>query len=167
MKLLLVTATEEDISAITEIHNACARELTALHGKGHWTYESTDKGVRFAMTRPKSKLLVAKHQNKVIGTLVLATKKPWAIDINYFTPVKQPLYLTGMAVHPKWQRKGVGGFMLKAIIPIVTEWPAQAIRLDAYDHAAGAGAFYSKCGYAERGHVKYKGNPLIYFEWLI
>lgn len=166
-KLSFVSAIEEDIPTITSIHNACSHKLTAQHGKGHWTYESTDKGVRFAMTRPKSKLLVAKNGNEVLGTLVLATKKPWAIDTNYFTPVKQPLYLTGMAVHPQWQRKGIGSFMLKEIIAVATQWPAQAIRLDAYDHAAGAGAFYSKCGYTERGHVSYKGNPLIYFEWLL
>jgi hypothetical protein len=39
--------------------------------------------------------------------------------------------------------------------------------LDAYDAAAGAGRFYARCGYQERGRVVYKGDPLIYFELLL
>ena len=41
------------------------------------------------------------------------------------------------------------------------------IRLDAYDAAASAGAFYAKCGYREVGRVVYKKNPLVYYERLI
>ena len=46
-------------------------------------------------------------------------------------------------------------------------WPAQAIRLDAFDAEAGAGLFYAKCGYAERGRVTYRNVPLIYYERLL
>jgi hypothetical protein len=45
--------------------------------------------------------------------------------------------------------------------------PADAIRLDAYDAQAGAGPFYTKCGYRELAHVVYKNNPLIYFERIL
>ena len=31
----------------------------------------------------------------------------------------------------------------------------------------GAGRFYLTCGYEERGHVVYKGNPLVYYELLL
>ena len=43
---------------------------------------------------------------------------------------------------------------------------AHAIRLDAYAGAAGAGEFYARCGYALRGRVVYRGNPLRYYEML-
>ena len=39
--------------------------------------------------------------------------------------------------------------------------------LDAYDAKAGAGGFYARCGFAERGRVVYKGDPLIYYERLL
>ena len=45
--------------------------------------------------------------------------------------------------------------------------PAHAIRLDAYDSPAGAGDFYTKCGFRERGRVVYRGDPLIYYELLL
>jgi hypothetical protein len=50
---------------------------------------------------------------------------------------------------------------------IAESWPADAIRLDAYDAKAGAGSFYSKCGFHERGRVVYKGDPLVYYELLL
>jgi len=166
MKASLSLASLNDIAAIVAIKNEAAQQLTSLYGKGHWSYQCTENGVQYEM-KGNSKLLVAKYDNVIVGTLNLVTKKPWAIDVTYFTKVKQPIYLIGMAVHPDWQRKSIGRHMLQQVKPFVIAWPAQAIRLDAYDNTAGAGEFYRKCGYTERGRVVYKNNPLIYFELLV
>ena len=165
MNLSLIQANEDDVPIIVKIANETAQHLTSLYGKGHWSFQCTETNVRYGM-RGKSKLLVAKNDDAIIGSLNLVTKKPWAIEVIYFTKVVQPLYLIGMAVHPAWQRKGIGTFMLQELKTFVIAWPAQAVRLDAYDGAVGAGEFYRKCGYTERGHVIYKNNPLIYFEML-
>jgi GNAT superfamily N-acetyltransferase len=103
----------------------------------------------------------------IVATLQLATKKPWAIDTKYFTPVKKPLYLIGMIVAPELQGKGVGRRLLEEATAMARKWPADAIRLDAYDSEAGAGPFYAKCGYREVGRVIYKTVPLIYYELLL
>ena len=108
--------------------------------------------------------VIARANRRIIGTLRLATKKPWAIDTAYFTPAERPLYLTGMAVLPSHQRTGIGRQLMKQAETIARAWPADAIRLDAFDAAAGAGPFYAKCGYREVAHVVYKNDPLIYFE---
>jgi GNAT superfamily N-acetyltransferase len=120
------------------------------------------------MRLPKfSRILIARSNRRIIGTLRLATKKPWAIDISYFTPADKPLYLTGMAVHPSLQRTGIGRQLLKQAEAIARAWPADAIRLDAFDAEAGAGSFYAKCAYREVAHVVYKNDPLIYFELIV
>jgi GNAT superfamily N-acetyltransferase len=72
-----------------------------------------------------------------------------------------------MAVAVTHQGQGLGRLALEDARAVAASWPAHAIRLDAYDHAAGAGEFYLECGYAERGHVVYKGDPLVYFELLL
>jgi ribosomal protein S18 acetylase RimI-like enzyme len=97
----------------------------------------------------------------------LATKKPWAIDVDYFTPVQRPLYLTGMAVSVAHQGQGLGSMALEDACTIAEEWPSEAVRLDAYDTGAGAGGFYARCGFTERGRVVYKGDPLVYYERLL
>jgi GNAT superfamily N-acetyltransferase len=72
-----------------------------------------------------------------------------------------------MAVQPSLQGQGLGRAMLIEAERIGRAWPANAICLDAYDTAAGAGGFYAACGYEERGRVTYRGTPLIYYERLL
>jgi len=110
---------------------------------------------------------VGRAGKRILTVLRLATKKPWAIDVAYFTPVKRPLYLTGLAVAVTHQGQGLGRLALDDARAVATDWPAGAIRLDAYDHAAGAGSFYLGSGYHERGHVIYRDNPLVYYELLL
>jgi GNAT superfamily N-acetyltransferase len=112
-------------------------------------------------------MLVARDDREIVGVLRLATKKPWAIDPSYFRTVSRPLYLTDMAVKPALQRQGVGRRLLVEAVATAKQWPADAIRLDAYDAPAGGGGFYSKCGFHEVGRHRYKGTPLIYFELLL
>jgi GNAT superfamily N-acetyltransferase len=111
--------------------------------------------------------MVARNSSGIVGTLQLQTKKPWAIDVSYFTAVKKALYLTGMAVALTHQKKGIGRLLLDEAIKQARSWPADAVRLDAYDHAAGAGDFYAKCGFREVGRVTYRQSPLIYFEMVL
>ena len=114
-----------------------------------------------------SRVFVARQGNEIVGTLRLATKKPWAIDTTYFSKCRTPLYLLAMAVPPAKQRHGIGRRCLAEIRQIAEAWPAGAIRLDAYDSPAGAGNFYARCGYTEVGRKTYRETPLIYYELLL
>jgi len=161
----LELATADDAEAIATLRTAVAADLTRRHGLGHWSAQVSDAGVRRSLQ--SSRVYVARQDGRIVGTLRLATKKPWAIDPARFTPVARPLYLTDMAVAVTGQRQGIGRRCLEDAVEIARQWPADAIRLDAYDAAAGAGAFYAKCGYREMGRASYRGVPLLYFELLI
>jgi GNAT superfamily N-acetyltransferase len=165
MRLKLQPATTDQAPAIAALRTATAENLTARHGQGPWSSATSEKGVLFTMRN--SAVYVAMRRNKIIATLTLATKKPWAIDRKYFSPAKRPLYLVAMAVHPDWQRQGVGRLCVEEAKRLATQWPGDAIFLDAYDAAAGAGEFYRKCGFREVGRVTYRNAPLIYFEMLL
>jgi GNAT superfamily N-acetyltransferase len=114
-----------------------------------------------------SQVVVARKGKNIVGTMRLATKKPWAIDASYFTPVKKAIYLTHMAVIPAQQRQGIGQALLKEAAKQARAWPADAVRLDAFDADAGAGGFYAKCGFRECGRKTYRKAPLVYFEMLL
>ncbi len=168
MKLAFATATNSDAAELAALHCAVSEHLTRQYGQGRWSSAQTERGVLNDLRKPKfSRILMARRGARIVATLRLATKKPWAIDTAYFTPAKRPLYLTSMAVHPDIQRGGVGRLLLKEAEAMAQAWPADAIRLDAFDAEAGAGHFYSKCGFREVAHVKYKGNPLVYFELVL
>ena len=111
-----------------------------------------------------SKVFVARAGKEIVATLRLTTKKPWAIDTSYFSPCRRPLYLLAMAVTPSKQREGIGKWCLQQAVRLARKWPAEAIRLDAYDAQVGAGPFYARCGWAEVGRASYRNTPLIYYE---
>ena len=161
----ITLATTEDAAAIAEVISLAARDLTAKFGQGHWSAIATEKGVLNGMGR--SKILIAKNAEEVVGTLRLTTTRPWVIDPDYFTPVQHPIYLVDMAIRPDHQRMGVGKLLIEEAKSITTKWTGDAIRLDAYEGSAGAGEFYKKCGFTERGRIVYRTVPHIYFEWLI
>ena len=161
----LVPAIPEEAAAISELRNAVARHLTAAYGYGHWSSEVSERGVLARMRT--GRVYVARRGRRLSATLCLATKKPWAIDVDYFTLVRRPLYLTDMAVAPELQRQGIGRRCLAEALRLARAWPAESIRLDAYDANAGAGEFYQRCGYREMGRVVYRKVPLIYYEALL
>ena len=165
LRLTFATARESDAAAIAAVRSAAAEHLTEEFGGGHWSGLTSERGVLSAMRT--SRVLVARRGREIVGTLRLATKKPWAIDASYYTKVARPLYLTDMAVDPGIQRMGVGRALLEEAAAVARAWPADAIRLDSYDAAAGAGPFYERCGYREVGRASYRGNPLIYYEKLL
>lgn len=162
-------ARDEDAAAITAVRVRAAEHLTAGFGRGHWSSIATERGIVQALQLPlhRSRTLVARDGPRILGTLRIATRKPWAIDAAYFSEVPQPIYLTDMAVDPLVQRTGVGRALLAEAAHEVRRWPGQAIRLDAYDAPAGAGGFYRSCGYREVGRVVFRGVPLVYFELLL
>lgn len=158
-------ATPDDAVAIAAVRNRANEDLTARFGQGHWSGHCTDRGVLFDQRH--AQVFVAVQAREIVATWVLATKKPWAIDRSYFTPVKRPLYLINMAVAPAHQRHGIGRKCVEHAVAATKAFPAGALWLDAYDHAAGAGEFYRRCGFREVGRAKFRTSKLIYFEWLI
>ena len=158
-------ATEADIDAIANLGVASARTLTQQFGPGHWSREPTAGGVRNGLRHAKT--VVGRVGADIVCVARLARKKPWAIDVSYFTACRQPLYLTDMAVLPARRGQGVGRSCLVEVLAVARAWPGDAVRLDAYDAPAGAGRFYERCGFAPRGGVTYRGVPLLYFERLL
>ena len=158
-------ARSEDVKAVVALRTATARDLTERFGRGHWSNEPTERGTLYDVRI--SRVWLARSGRAAVATFALSTRKPWAIDQSYFTPCEQPLYLTNMAVRPDYQGRGVGRRCIAEIIRIAHAWPADAIRLDAYDSASGAGDFYARAGFEHVGNATYRGNPLVYYEMML
>jgi GNAT superfamily N-acetyltransferase len=165
MKLKFFDATTADAPMLAALQNAAAGALTARFGEGHWSGYVSERGV--VLSQRHARVRVGRSGKRSMTVLRLATKKPWAIDVSYFTPVKRPLYLTSMVVSVAHQGQGLGRLALEDARAIASAWPADAIRLDAYDAEAGAGSFYARCGFTQRGRASYRGQPLVYYELLL
>ncbi len=162
MQLTFDRARPEDAPAIAAIRIAAAEHLTAKFGRGPWSWAATIDSVERSMRTPL--VLLARADHSVVATFRLQTRKPWAITLDAFVPVRRALYLVDMAVDPEVQRQGVGRACLDEAARRATAWPASAIRLDAYDSPAGASGFYERCGYRNVGRSHFRGIALRYFE---
>src|ERR1039457_3306011 len=114
MKLRFPTPIQADAPALAALHTTANEDLTRRYGKGLWSSVASEKGALFAMRH--SRVIVARKGKRIVGTLILQTKKPWTIDVSYFTPVKKALYLTSMAVISALQHQGVGRLLLEEAI---------------------------------------------------
>jgi GNAT superfamily N-acetyltransferase len=165
MELDFTAATADDAGAIAALRTAVAERLTRDHGRGHWSAAVSARGVLHALRT--ARVFVARERSSLVATLTLGTRKPWAIDRSRFTACGRTLYLTDMAVAPEEQRRGIGRRFLEEASRLARAWPADAIRLDAYDAPAGAVGFYARCGFREVARAVYRGVPLVYYELLL
>ena len=162
--LSIAFATPRDARSLVTLRTAVARGMTQEFGTGHWSaFPSKPEVARQARA---SHVLVARRDGQLVGTVRLITARPWAIDSSCFTPVKSALYVLGLAVAPEARGQGVGRDLMEAAKDAARSWPIEALWLDAYDHIAGVGPFYLKCGFRKVGRTQYREVPLIYYEWL-
>jgi GNAT superfamily N-acetyltransferase len=163
MPLVFAVATNADAAAIAAVRMAASRELTARFGAGTWSFAAESEASVQAEIR-SSTVLFARDEGVVVATLRLATRNPWLGNTNFFTPCNRPIFLTSMAVTPKWQRQGIGRQFLAEAKRVAIEMGGQILRLDSYAGPAGAGEFYRKCGFTEARRGDYNGTALIWFE---
>lgn len=159
-------ATEGDAAAIAAVRLAAARDLTARFGSGTWSFSlGSAEAVRAELL--SSTILIARDGGQLLGTLRLSTRNPWLGDTGFFTRGDRPIYLTSMAVSPRYQRQGIGRQLIEEAKRVaMQELGGDALRLDSYDAAAGAGGFYRRCGFSVVRQGSYNGTPLLWFEWL-
>jgi GNAT superfamily N-acetyltransferase len=153
-----------DAPALLALRTAVARGMAQDHGEGPWS--ASPDLARIVQQLHATRVLVARREGQIVGMVRLTTVAQAAIDSSSFTPVANALYVLGLAVAPEARRASVGRRLMEASKDIAREWPATALWLDAYEHAAGAGRFYSNCGFQARGTAVHEGMTLRFYEWL-
>jgi predicted N-acetyltransferase YhbS len=157
-------ADADDVKALAALRAAIAQDMTGRFGEGAWSAVPSKVTVMKQMRA--SRVLVARRESKVVGTVRLATAKPLAFDSSAFTPVSQALYVLGLAVAPQMRNRGLGRALMDAAKEAASSSGMDALWLDAYDHEAGAGPFYAKCGFRHVGNTSRNNQSLLYYEWL-
>ncbi len=111
MRFRFELASTADAAALAVLHTAVADDLTQKHGRGPWSTKTSEKGVLLALRT--SRVFIARQGDEIVGTLRLATKKPWAIDVSYFAKCTKPVYLLAMAVRRRSNGTVLAGDVLK------------------------------------------------------
>jgi GNAT superfamily N-acetyltransferase len=157
--------TEADVPGLLKLRLAVDADQECRFGSDRWSTTISEQSVARGLR--SSRVLIALRRRRIVAAVRMDTKKPWAIDLRYFTPVARAVYLHDVNVEPSSQRSGVGRELIERTIDAARLWPVDAVRLDAYDGRSGGGPFYRKCGFIEVGRTVYRGVPLVYFERLL
>src|SRR4030095_5424963 len=112
MALSFRFATQSDIPALLKLRLAVDADQAERFGKNRWSTTINEKSV--ARGLKASRVLLARRHGRIIGTLRMETKKPWAIDLRYFTPVAKAVYLHDVDVDPLFRRSGIGSQLLES-----------------------------------------------------
>ena len=139
--------------------------MSERYGQGPWS--ACPSQAEVARQLRASHVLVARQGAGIIGTVRLVRALAGLFDSSAFTPVAQPWYVLGLAVAPEFRGAGVGRQLIVAARETARSRGAQALWLDAYEHPAGAGSFYFKCGFRQVGRTEHADVPLLLFEWLV
>jgi GNAT superfamily N-acetyltransferase len=163
--LSLSSASESDADEIAALRNTVAADVAERSGLSGDARRTTAKGILYDLRH--GQILIARRKDRIVGSLVLVKKKPWAIDVTYFSPVQSQLYVVSMNVDPALQRKGIGSQLIEYAKKTAKAGGYEAIRLDAFESSPWAVAFYASCGFSERGRTIYRAARLVYFECLL
>jgi GNAT superfamily N-acetyltransferase len=158
-------AGEDDIAALVGLRLRVDAEQERRFGGARWSTTINQNSV--ARGLKTGRVLLALQDGTLIGAVRIEARKPWAFDLSYFTPVAQALYLHDVNIEPALQGRGHGARLIEEVKSRARDWPADAIRADTFDGAAGASAFYRKCGFKAVGRKTYRSVPLAYFELLL
>ncbi len=163
LELAITNAVRADAPALTALRVEVARRLLLEHGGGPWS-ACPSRAIVLRQMRA-SHMLVARRGEEIVGTVRLIRANPMLLDASAFTPVGVALYLIGLAVEPQARAQGIGRELVETCKRIARSWPAQALWLDTYATAAGAGRFYEKCGFRQVGPTMFKDAPMRFYEW--
>lgn len=176
MKLTISEATPNDVAEILALRLAVGARMQERFGDDRWAPPINEGSVLRLFKGPRTrksdgetliKILIGKSRGEIVALTRMQTKKPWAFDLKYFSADVKAVYLGDVEVSPKFQGHGFGTQLMEAAADDARAWPADAVRTSAYDGVAGAGPFYSKCGFREMGRVTYRTIPMIYFEMIL
>ncbi len=150
MNIEIALATETEIDELEDLYN----DLNDFLAKGT-NYPGWKKGiypVRETATEgvKQGNLYVAKHGGLLAGTVILNHKPDpayqnahWAFESDY----SDVLVIHTFAVHPDFQRYGVGRALLDFSFELGKKTQTKAVRLDVYEGNAPAIRLYERCGF--------------------
>jgi GNAT superfamily N-acetyltransferase len=161
---LISTATVADVGSLVALRTSVAQRMTERYGEGDWSALPSEAVVLRQLRA--SRILVARRDSQIVGTVRLATAIQALFDSSAFTPVAHAVYVLGLAVAPEVQGQGIGRALMEAAKDVAVDSTADALWLDAFDHAAGAGKFYEMCGFRRVGGASRGAMRLGFYEWL-
>ena len=162
-------ATLKDLHTVKSITEACA---VALNQQGifQWNEHYPSLAV-FQQDIAQNALYVYEHQAQVAGCIMLSPVKDRVYEtVHWLTPDTKSLYIHRLAVHPEFQKKGLGGQLMDFAEQFAIAKAYQSIRLDTFRQNPANQQFYEKRGFQKLDPIffpKQSPHPFYCYEKIL
>ena len=152
---MIRVALKKDLTKIIEITKACAKHMCAM-GIFQWN-ENYPSLEAFEKDLENGELFVLQKENKVIGAIVISTKKDEVYEsIDWLTADATNGYLHRLCIHPSHQGNGHARSLLDYAENYLKTLGAISVRLDTFSKNLRNNNLYQARGYKRLGNVYFK-----------
>jgi ribosomal protein S18 acetylase RimI-like enzyme len=151
----IVKARITNLAEILNLVHECIKDMNA-HGMDQWN-DMYPKDAIFIADIEKGTLHTMRNEEQIAGIIVLSEEQdPEYETIQWIDTDGKVLLVHRLAVHPRWQRKGIASRLMDFAESFGKDNGYTSIRLDTYSQNPRTLKFFEKRGYARK-------NGEIYF----
>lgn len=147
-EIIIRSAHEDDAENLIALKKSYIKNTTSIPLYDYEytnTIEQEKEWIHKFNSQENSLVLLAKHDGKLIGNIDLTGNQ------------RKKLFHTGMigmGIHPEWQNKKIGSFLMEHTVVWALNSPIQILWLEVYSTNPGGIRLYEKFGFESCGSIK-------------
>jgi GNAT superfamily N-acetyltransferase len=161
----ILQARPSDLIEILYLLKVCVLDMNQK-GLKHWN-NTCPGSARIQKDLTGGLIYLAKEKGVCKGMITLSDQEPEDYKQIGFKPgAEKPLYLQHLAVHPRWQGKGIARLLIEFAQQAAKERGFDAVRLDVFKTSETARQFCMKQSFMEVApfHTAYQQIPYLCYE---
>ena len=144
-----------DLETVKSLTEACAKKMIN-DGIFQWNDHYPSKEI-FRKDIEEDSLYVWDDKNQIKGCIMFSPEKDEVYNsTKWLTQDNKNIYVHRLAVHPKFQKKGIGNKLMNFAESIAKKLNFISIRLDTFSQNKSNNKFYESRGYQKLGDVFFR-----------
>ena len=144
-----------DLETVKSLTEACAKKMIN-DGIFQWNDHYPSKEI-FRKDIEEESLYVWDDKNQIKGCIMFSPEKDEVYNsTKWLTQDDKNIYVHRLAVHPKFQKKGIGNKLMNFTESIAKKLNFISIRLDTFSQNKSNNKFYESRGYQKLGDVFFR-----------
>ncbi len=144
-----------DLETVKSLTEACAKKMIN-DGIFQWNDHYPSKEI-FKKDIEEESLYVWDDKNQIKGCIMFSPEKDEVYNsTKWLTQDDKNIYVHRLAVHPKFQKKGIGNKLMNFAESIAKKLNFISIRLDTFSQNKSNNKFYESRGYQKLGDVFFR-----------
>ena len=144
-----------DLETVKSLTEACAKKMIS-DGIFQWNDHYPSKEI-FRKDIEEESLYVWDDKNQIKGCIMFSPEKDEVYNsTKWLTQDNKNIYVHRLAVHPKFQKKGIGNKLMNFAESIAKKRNFISIRLDTFSQNKSNNKFYESRGYQKLGDVFFR-----------